>query len=143
MRHRLCLRMAHLICLGSFVIALWGYAAHTSLAGTSGRQTLVDLLRSRDPETPTAHPDTPTDEDWQLWTTIKARWPEVEKMLADRQALLSTPGTPGHTQKKTYVFDVRHVLLIDRYAQDHRVDLKDVLYQALDEFFQRRGYVEE
>jgi hypothetical protein len=50
---------------------------------------------------------------------------------------------PGHTQKKTYVFDVRHVGLIDRYAQDHQLDLKDVLYQALEEFFHRRGYVKE
>jgi hypothetical protein len=64
-------------------------------------------------------------------------------MLADRQALLSTPlGTPGNTQKKTYVFDVRHIALIDRYAQEHRLDLKDVMFQALEEFFQRRGYVE-
>src|SRR5918996_702778 len=59
---------------------------------------------------PTGHPGTPTEEDWELWTIIKARWSEVEKMLGDRQALLSTPsGTPGHTQKKTYVFDVRHI----------------------------------
>ena len=63
-------------------------------------------------------------------------------MLADRQALLSTPlGTPGNTQKKTYVFDVRHIALIDRYAQDHRLDLKDVIYSAFQEFFERRGYV--
>jgi hypothetical protein len=89
------------------------------------------------------HPGTPTEEDWELWTTIKARWLEVEKMLADRQALLSTPpGTPGHTQKKTYVFDVRHVALIDRYAQEHRLDLKDVVYAMCEEFFQRRGYTD-
>jgi hypothetical protein len=93
---------------------------------------------------PLVHPGTPTDEDWQLWHTIKARWLEVEKMLADRQVVLSTPlGTPGHTQKKTYVFDVRHITLIDRYAQDHRLDLKDVIYAAFQEFFERRGYVEE
>lgn len=65
-------------------------------------------------------------------------------MLSERQVMLSTPrGTPGHIQKKTYVLDVRHVQLIDRYAQDHRLDLKDVLYQALDEFFQGRGYTVE
>jgi hypothetical protein len=94
--------------------------------------------------TPMVHPGTPTADDWELWTTIKARWLEVEKMLADRQVLLSTPlGTPGHTQKKTYVFDVQHIALIDRYAQDHRLDLKDVLYTALQEFFERRGYVDE
>jgi hypothetical protein len=92
--------------------------------------------------TPMVHPGTPTAEDWALWSTIKARWLEVEKMLADRQALLSTPlGTPGHTQKKTYVFDVRHIGLIDRYAQDHRLDLKDVIYSMCHEFFERRGYV--
>jgi hypothetical protein len=93
--------------------------------------------------TPMVHPGTPTEEDWELWTAIKARWLEVEKMLADRQALLSTPrGTPGHTQKKTYVFDSQHIALIDRYAQEHRLDLKDVLYQALEEFFHQRGYVQ-
>jgi hypothetical protein len=94
--------------------------------------------------TPMVHHGTLFAEDWELWSTIKARWLEVEKMLADRQAILSTPrGTPGHTQKKTYVFDVRHVQLIDRYAQDHRLDLKEVLYQALDEFFQGHGYTAE
>jgi len=50
-------------------------------------------------------------------------------------------GTPGHTQKKTYVFDVQHIALIDRYAQDHRLDLKEVIYAAFQEFFERRGYV--
>jgi hypothetical protein len=93
--------------------------------------------------TPIVHPGPPSAEDWELWMTIKARWQEIEKMLVDRQALLSTPlGTPGHTQKKTYVFDRQHIALIDRYAQNHRLDLKDVLYQALEEFFQRRGYGE-
>ena len=123
-----------------------------------GRQTLVDHLRSRTPDTPMAHPSTPVhpgtleeyqevieevhqsvpdaphigtdevhlstpevhpelspndsstvhpsvparqeratayrwytlahraEEDWELWSTIKARWLEVEKLLADRQA---------------------------------------------------------
>jgi hypothetical protein len=94
--------------------------------------------------TPMVHPGTPSDEDWQLWLTIKDRWLEVEKLLADRHAALSTLlGTPGHTQKKTYVFDVRHVRLIERYAHDHRLDLKEVLHQALEEFFHQRGYVAE
>jgi hypothetical protein len=88
--------------------------------------------------TPMVHPSTPTAEDWELWTTIKARWLEVEKMLADRQALLSTPSTPGNTQKKTYVFDVRHVDLIEAYAQASRIELKDVIYMMCEEFFQRR-----
>jgi predicted membrane metal-binding protein len=141
MRHRLCLRTAHLMCLGSFVIALWGCTAHTSPAGTPSRRTLAELLQSGDPGTPTAHPETPTDQDWQLWTTIKARWPEVEQMLAARQVLLTTPRKPpGHTQPKTYIFDIRHIALIESYAQEHQLDQKNVLYQALEEFFQQRGY---
>jgi hypothetical protein len=95
-------------------------------------------------EWPAVHPGTPTADDWELWTSIKAMWPRVEKMLADRQALLNTPvGTPGNTQKKTYVFDVQHIALIDQYAQDHRLDLKDVIYTAFQEFFERRGYVDD
>jgi hypothetical protein len=88
--------------------------------------------------TPMVHPSTLTAEDWELWTTIKERWGEVEKMLFDRQSLLSTPGTPGNTQKKTYVFDVRHISLIDRYAQENRFELKDIIYMMCEEFFQRR-----
>jgi hypothetical protein len=88
--------------------------------------------------TPMVHPGTPTAEDWELWNTIKTRWLEVEKMLSDRQALLSTSGTPGHTQKKTYVFDVRHIGLIEAYAQANRIELKDVIYLMCEEFFQRR-----
>jgi hypothetical protein len=88
--------------------------------------------------TPMVYPGTPTAEDWELWISIKARWGEVEKLLADRQALLSTPSTPGNTQKKTYVFDVRHITLIDRYAQENRLELKDVIYLMCEEFFQRR-----
>lgn len=102
----------------------------------------VPARQEHDLRTPQVQPGTPTTEDLALWQTIKTRWSEVEKLLADRQALLSTPiGTPGHTQKKTYVFDVRHIALIDRYAEDHRLDLKDVLYAALQEFFERRGYL--
>jgi hypothetical protein len=94
-------------------------------------------------EVPAAHPGTPTADDWELWTTIKARWLEVEKMLAERHMVSSTPtGTPEDTQKKTYVFAVRHIALIDRYAQDHRLDLKDVIYTMCQEFFERRGYKE-
>jgi hypothetical protein len=85
------------------------------------------------------HPAPPTEEDWALWLTIKARWAEVEKLLADQQALLSTPvGTPGQTQKKTYVFDVRYIALIDQYAQAHRLDLKDVIYAMCQKFFDER-----
>jgi hypothetical protein len=59
-------------------------------------------------------------------------------MLADRQVRLSTPSTPGHTQKKTYVFDVRHIALIEAYTQDHRLELKDVIYAICEEFFGRK-----
>jgi hypothetical protein len=139
MHHSLCLRMTYLICLGSFIIALWGCTTHTSQAGNPGRRTLADIFQSRDPGTPTAHPETPTEEDQQLWTTIKARWPEVERMLADRQALLNaSTSTPGQTQKKTYVFDVRHIALIDAYAQAYQLEPKDVIYMMCEEFFQRR-----
>jgi hypothetical protein len=92
----------------------------------------------------TVHPGTPAAEDWELWTVIKARWQEVEKLLADRQALVGTlTGTPEHTQKKTYVFSTRHIALIDQYAQEHRLDFKDVIYAMCQEFFQRRGYLDE
>jgi hypothetical protein len=35
--------------------------------------------------------------------------------------------------------DVRHIALIDQYAEAHQLELSDVVYQALEEFFQRRG----
>jgi len=89
--------------------------------------------------TPMVHPGTPSEEDWELWNIIKAMWPRVEKMLSDQQVLLSTPmGTPRQTQKKTYVFDVQHIALIDEYARVHRMELKDVIYLMCEEFFQRR-----
>jgi hypothetical protein len=94
--------------------------------------------------TPMVHPNTPSEEDWELWAVMKTRWTEVEKMLADwktRQALLSTlSGTPRHTIKKTYVVDSVYVELIDHYATEHGLDLKDVLNLALQEFFERRDY---
>jgi hypothetical protein len=94
--------------------------------------------------TPMVHPGTPSEEDWELWTTIKAMWPRVEKMLSDQQVLLGTPlGTPRQTQKKTYVFDVQHIALIDEYARVHRLELKDVIYAAFQGFFEQRGYVDD
>jgi hypothetical protein len=142
MRHSLCLRVAHVICLGSLVIALWGCTTPTSQAGNPGRRTIADMFLAHDPGPPTAHADTLTapDQDRQLWLTIKARWPEVEQMLADRQALGSTPtsSTPGSTQKQTYIFNVRHIALIEAYAQANRIEPKDVIYIMCEEFFQRR-----
>jgi hypothetical protein len=86
------------------------------------------------------HPGTPSEEDWELWTAIKAMWPRVEKMLSDQQVLFGTPlGTPRQTQKKTYVFDVQHIALIDEYARVHRLELKDVIYSMCQEFFERRA----
>ena len=108
--------------------------SHSSVvhSGVPARQD--DLI-----STPMVHPDTPSEEDWELWNTIKAMWPRVEKMLSDQQVLLSTPmGTPRQTQKKTYVFDVQHIALIDEYARVHRMELKDVIYLMCEEFFQRR-----
>lgn len=108
----------------------------TAHSGVPARQEMAASV-------PMAPPSTPTEEDWGLWTVIKARWAEVEKLLADRQALLGTPrGTPGNTQKRTYVFDVRHIALIAQYAEAHRLELNDVVSQAFEEFFQRRGYGE-
>jgi hypothetical protein len=140
MRHRLRLRMAPLICLGAFVIALWGCAAPTSRAGHAGRRTIADLFPSPGPSTSPAPPEAPTDEDWQVWTTIKARWPEVEQLLADRQALRRTPQEPpGRTQSKTYVFDSRHIALIEAYARTHGIEPQDVMYAMCEEFFQHHG----
>jgi hypothetical protein len=142
MRHRLCLRMASLICLGSFLITVWGCAAQPSRAGHVSRQTLAEFLQWNTPSTPPVPPESPTDEDAQLWTTIRARWPEVEHMLAARQALLSTPQeTPGHTQQQTYVFDSRHIALIEGYARAHGFKPQEVIYAMCEEFFRQHGYI--
>jgi hypothetical protein len=115
-----------------------------SLPHSSTEHSGVPARQSHLMSTPMVHPGTPTEEDWELWAVMKTRWTEVEKMLADwqtRQALLSTPsGTPRHTMKKTYVVDSLYVELIDHYAKEHGLDLKDVLNLALQEFFERRDY---
>jgi hypothetical protein len=115
-----------------------------SLPHSSAEHSGVPARQSHLMSTPMVHPGTPTEEDWELWAVMKTRWTEVEKMLADwqtRQALLSTPsGTPRHTMKKTYVVDSLYVELIDHYAKEHGLDLKDVLNLALQEFFERRDY---
>jgi hypothetical protein len=107
----------------------------------------VPARQERLVSTPMVHPGTPTEEDWMLWTAMKGRWTEVEKMLAEwqsRHVLLSTPsGTPRHTVKKTYVVDSLYVELIDRYAQEQGVELKDVVNLAFREFFERREYLPE
>jgi hypothetical protein len=107
----------------------------------------VPARQERPAEVPAVHPGTPTAEDWELWHTIKSQWGEVEKMLSERhtrQALLNTPaGTPRHTVKKTYVVDTFYVDLIDRYAKEHSLDLKDVLNFAFHRFFEQEGYLRE
>jgi hypothetical protein len=94
---------------------------------------------------PMVRPGTPTEEDWMLWTAMKGRWAEIEKMLTawqSRQAFLSTPsGTPRHTMKKTYVVERLYIEFIDRYAQEQGVELKDVVNLAFHEFFERREYL--
>jgi hypothetical protein len=63
-------------------------------------------------------------------------------MLAARQALLSTPReTPGQTQQQTYVFDSRHIALIEGYARAHGLKPQEVIYAICEEFFQRHGYI--
>jgi hypothetical protein len=102
----------------------------------------VPARQDRSVSTPMVHPGTPTEEDWRLWTAMKTRWGEIEKLLADwytRQALISPPsGTPRHTMKKTYVVDSLYVELIDRYAREQGVEIKDVVNLAFREFFERR-----
>jgi hypothetical protein len=64
-------------------------------------------------------------------------------MLADRQALLNTPReTPGRTQQKTFVFDTRHITLIEGYARAHGIDPNKVIYAMCEEFFQQHGYLQ-
>jgi hypothetical protein len=73
--------------------------------------------------------------------------PDLEALVArerDRQRLLSTPiGTPRHTIKKTYVVDTLYVDLIERYARNEGLELKNVVNLALHEFFERRDYLPE
>jgi hypothetical protein len=110
-----------------------------SITVHSGVPARQDHLTS----TPAVHPSTPSEEDWELWAVMKTRWTEVEKMLADwqtRQALLSTPiGTPRYTMKKTYVVDSVHVAWIEQYAREHGLDIKDVLFMAIEAFMRARS----
>jgi hypothetical protein len=107
-----------------------------------GRQTLVDHLRSREsvhlstlkttditevPQDTPGHPGT-LEGYQEVIEDLQESVPEVAHLV---------------TEKKTYVFDMRHVALIDRYAQEHHLDLKEVMFLALEEFFQRRGYLNE
>ena len=142
MRHSLCLRMAPLIGLSTFVIALWGCAAPPPQAGYASRRTIADLFQSPAPSTPPASPNPSTDQDWQLWTTSKAPGPEVEQLLADRHAMWGTPQEPPRpTQSTTYVFDSRHIALIEGYARAHGMEPKEVIYAMCEEFFQHHSSI--
>jgi hypothetical protein len=114
-----------------------------SLSRSSMEHPGVPVRQDHLISTPMVHPGTPSEEDWMLWTTMKGRWVEVENMLADwqtRQALLGTPiGTPRHTTKKTYVVDSVHVAWIDQYAREHGLDIKDVLFMAIEAFIRARS----
>jgi hypothetical protein len=50
MRHSLCLRIGHLMCLGSFLIVLWGCATHTSLTGNPAFDGVYEGNPLADPE---------------------------------------------------------------------------------------------
>jgi hypothetical protein len=106
-----------------------------------GRQTLVNHLRSRAsvhlgiPETTEVievsqdipgHPGT-LEGYQEVIEDLQQSVPEVAHLVADE----------GHP----YILDVRHIALIDQYAQEHHLDVKEVLFLALEEFFQRRGYL--
>ena len=74
-----------------------------------------------------------------------AMLPDLEALVSrerDRQWLLSTPvGAPRHTLKKTYVVDTLYVDLVERYAREEGVELKDVDDLDFYEFFEQRHYL--
>jgi hypothetical protein len=107
-----------------------------------GRQTLVDHLRSR----ASVHLGTPeTTEVIEVPQDIPGHPATLEGYQEVIEDLQESVPEVAHlvTEKNTYVFDMRHVALIDRYAQEHHLDLKEVMFLALEEFFQRRGYTDE
>ena len=64
--------------------------------------------------------------------------------LADPNTLMRTPsGTPRHTVKKTYVVDRLYIELIDHYAREQGVEVKDVVNLAFQKFFGRRESLPE
>jgi hypothetical protein len=91
------------------------------------------------PQSTPVHPSPPLPND--LTVRLLSLLPDLEAMVTrerDRQQRLSTPlGTPQHTVKKTYVIEALYVDLIERYAADFGMELKDVLAQALFDFFAR------
>ena len=64
----------------------WGTFQNRRTQANKAHQSTPD-----EPELWSVHPGTPSEEDWELWTTIKTMWPRVEKMLSDQQILLGTP----------------------------------------------------
>ncbi|MGH8066996.1 MAG: helix-turn-helix domain-containing protein [Candidatus Entotheonellia bacterium] len=91
------------------------------------------------------HPSVPLPNN--LAVRLLSLLPELEALVArerDRQRLMSTPvDTPQHTVKKTYVVETLYVDLIERYACEEHLELKDVVNLAFQEFFARRHYLPE
>ncbi len=141
--------------------------SNTEIARDLGisRQTLVDHLRLRESahlgtpesnniaEIPQDIPEHPgTLEGYQeVLEEIVESVPEVAPLITD-EVHPSTPevlpevsvndSTTAHSGVPAWqLVAVRHIALIDQYAQEHHVDLKQVLFLALEEFFQRRGYL--
>ena len=50
-------------------------------------------------------------------------------------------GAPRPTQSTTYVFDSRHIALIEAYARAHGMEPKEVIYAMCEEFFQHHGSI--
>jgi hypothetical protein len=99
--------------------------------------------QKREAQATQAHPGVPMSA--EVAVRLLSLLPDLEVLVAlerDRQRLLSTPvGTPRHTVKKTYVVETLYIDLIERYAKDKGIALKDVVHLAFHEFFERRDYL--
>ncbi len=108
-----------------------------------GRQTLVNHLRSR----ASVHPGTPeTTEVIEVPQDIPGHPGTLEgyqEVIEDLQQSVPEVAPLVTDKGHPYILDVRHIALIDRYAQEHHLDLKEVMFLALEEFFQRCGYLNE
>ena len=77
------------------------------------------------PSTPIVHPEVSPDDSTLAHSGVPAR---QEHGI----------GTPRHTTKKTYVVNTVYVEMIDQYAREQGVEIKDVVNLAFREFFERR-----
>jgi hypothetical protein len=81
------------------------------------------------PSTPIVHPEVGPDDSTLAHSGVPAR----------QEHGIGTPsGTPRHTTKKTYVVNTVYVEMIDQYALEQGVEIKDVVNLAFREFFERR-----